>query len=155
MDGGQVCFLSAVHIKKMLTRAKGSDRISFAVQAIFGGIAQLARARGSYPRCPRFKSRCRYQKGAAGPAPFLRPGGQAAKTPPFHGGNTSSILVRVTIGATGISCCPICWCGGIGRHKGLKIPRTNNPYRFKSGHQHHSWRFLETALFFLKFSQIA
>ena len=24
------------------------------------------------------------------------PGGQAAKTPPFHGGNTSSILVRVT-----------------------------------------------------------
>ena len=27
---------------------------------------------------------------------FIRPGGQAAKTPPFHGGNTSSILVRVT-----------------------------------------------------------
>ena len=27
----------------------------------------------------------------------LRPGGQAVKTPPFHGGNTSSILVRVTI----------------------------------------------------------
>ena len=26
----------------------------------------------------------------------IRPGGQAAKTPPFHGGNTSSILVRVT-----------------------------------------------------------
>ena len=26
-----------------------------------------------------------------------RPGGQAVKTPPFHGGNTSSILVRVTI----------------------------------------------------------
>ena len=25
------------------------------------------------------------------------PGGQAVKTPPFHGGNTSSILVRVTI----------------------------------------------------------
>ena len=29
-------------------------------QSPFGGIAQLARARGSYPRCPRFKSRCRY-----------------------------------------------------------------------------------------------
>ena len=28
--------------------------------------------------------------------PKSRPGGQAAKTPPFHGGNTSSILVRVT-----------------------------------------------------------
>ena len=26
------------------------------------------------------------------------PGGQEVKTPPFHGGNTSSILVRVTIG---------------------------------------------------------
>ena len=26
-----------------------------------GGIAQLARACGSYPQCPRFKSRCRYQ----------------------------------------------------------------------------------------------
>ena len=26
----------------------------------------------------------------------MRPGGQAVKTPPFHGGNTSSILVRVT-----------------------------------------------------------
>ncbi len=25
-----------------------------------------------------------------------RPGGQAAKTPPFHGGNTGSIPVRVT-----------------------------------------------------------
>ena len=36
------------------------------------------------------------------------------KTPPFHGGNTGSIPVRVT---------KIRWCGGIGRHKGLKIPR--------------------------------
>ena len=27
-----------------------------------GGIAQLARACGSYPQCPRFESRCRYQK---------------------------------------------------------------------------------------------
>ena len=30
---------------------------------------------------------------------ILRPVGQAVKTPPFHGGNTSSILVRVTNGS--------------------------------------------------------
>ena len=30
------------------------------------------------------------------PTSATRPVGQAAKTPPFHGGNTSSILVRVT-----------------------------------------------------------
>ncbi len=47
----------------------------------------MARALGSYPICRRFKSYYRYQ---------IWPGGQAAKTPPFHGGNTSSILVRVT-----------------------------------------------------------
>ena len=29
-------------------------------RGINGGIAQLARAFGSYPECPRFKSRCRY-----------------------------------------------------------------------------------------------
>ena len=46
-----------------------------------------ARATGSYPVGRGFKSNCRYQ---------IRPGGQAVKTPPFHGGNTSSILVRVT-----------------------------------------------------------
>ena len=51
-----------------------------------GGIAQLARATGSYPVGHGFKSNSRYQ----------RPVGQAAKTPPFHGGNGSSILPRVT-----------------------------------------------------------
>ena len=35
--------------------------ISYAVLGTHGGIAQLARAFGSYPECPRFKSRCRYQ----------------------------------------------------------------------------------------------
>ena len=30
--------------------------------AKYGGIAQLARAFGSYPECRRFKSHCRYQK---------------------------------------------------------------------------------------------
>ena len=29
-------------------------------------------------------------------APFIRPVGQAVKTPPFHGGNMGSIPVRVT-----------------------------------------------------------
>ena len=72
---------------------------------IYGGIAQLARVLGSYPIGRRFESHCRYQfnrcthngvyiKGLK--APHTRPGGQAVKTPPFHGGNTSSILVRVT-----------------------------------------------------------
>ena len=32
------------------------------------------------------------------PIPATRPVGQAAKTPPFHGGNSSSILLRVTNG---------------------------------------------------------
>ena len=53
-----------------------------------GGIAQLARAFGSYPKCRWFKSDYRYH---------LRPVGQAVKTPPFHGGNMGSIPVRVTI----------------------------------------------------------
>ena len=47
----------------------------------------MARAFGSYPECRRFESHCRYQ---------IWPGGQAVKTPPFHGGNTGSIPVRVT-----------------------------------------------------------
>ena len=39
-------------------------------QGVFnGGIAQLARACGSYPQCPRFKSRCRYQTPKDGTAP--------------------------------------------------------------------------------------
>ena len=58
----------------------------------------MARARGSYPRCHWFKSSCRYQQRTD----FFRfhidkrPGGQAVKTPPFHGGNTGSSPVRVT-----------------------------------------------------------
>ena len=36
-------------------------------------------------------------KGAIYIAPFIWPVGQAVKTPPFHGGNASSILARVTI----------------------------------------------------------
>ena len=53
----------------------------------YGGIAQLARALGSYPGCRWFKSDCRYH---------FRPVGQAVKTSPFHGGIMGSIPVRVT-----------------------------------------------------------
>ena len=59
----------------------------------------MARARGSYPRCHWFESSCRYHfsKTEAPPFPYRqRPGGQAVKTPPFHGGNTGSSPVRVT-----------------------------------------------------------
>ena len=59
----------------------------------YGGVAQLARAFGSYPKCHRFESSRRYH-GPLGSASWRV--GQAAKTPPFHGGNTGSIPVRVT-----------------------------------------------------------
>ena len=67
-----------------------------------GGIAQLARAIGSYPIGRGFKSNFRYhawqslcQRNAVC-RDLFRPVGQEAKTPPFHGGNGSSILPRVT-----------------------------------------------------------
>ena len=53
----------------------------------------MARAFGSYPKCHRFESSRRYH-GPLGSASWRV--GQAAKTPPFHGGNTGSIPVRVT-----------------------------------------------------------
>ena len=55
--------------------------------SLFGGLAQLARASGSYPAGRWFKSDIRYQ---------TRPVGQAVKTRPFHGCNMGSIPVRVT-----------------------------------------------------------
>ena len=54
---------------------------------IDGGLAQLARASGSYPAGRWFKSDIRYHP---------RPVGQAVKTRPFHGCNMGSIPVRVT-----------------------------------------------------------
>ncbi len=51
---------------------------------VYGGIAQLARAIGSYPIGHGFKSNSRYHW----------PVGQAAKTPPFHGGNSKSEAKR-------------------------------------------------------------
>ena len=43
-------------------RILGKDKVTSSILVIssIGGIAQLARAFGSYPECPRFKSRCRY-----------------------------------------------------------------------------------------------
>ena len=56
----------------------------------FGGVAQLARAFGSYPKGHRFDSCRRYHYHLTGPL------GQAVKTPPFHGGNRGSIPLGVT-----------------------------------------------------------
>ena len=53
----------------------------------------MARALGSYPKGRGFKSNFRYH---GNDVAMSWPGGQAAKTPPFHGGNTGSIPVRVT-----------------------------------------------------------
>ena len=62
-----------------------------------GGVAQLARALGSYPGCHRFKSSRRYQNGSAYTLPAIWPVGQVVKTPPFHGGIMGSNPVPVTI----------------------------------------------------------
>ena len=56
---------------------------------VYGGIAQLARASGSYPAGRWFKSDIRYHS---------RLVGQAVKTRPFHGCNSGSIPLRVTNG---------------------------------------------------------
>ena len=57
----------------------------------------VARAFGSYPTGRRFKSHRRYHNKAMKHIAFLRPVGQAVKTPPFHGDNRGSIPLRVTI----------------------------------------------------------
>ena len=78
-------------LKNLLTKSPAYDiicrRCENATRAFYGGIAQLARALGSYPNGRWFKSDFRYQ---------IRPVGQAAKTPPFHGSNRGSIPLRVT-----------------------------------------------------------
>ena len=53
-----------------------------------GGIAQLARAIGSYPAGHRFKSYCRYHN--------IWPHRQAVKTSPFHGEVSGSNPLGVT-----------------------------------------------------------
>ena len=76
--------------------------------AKFGGVAQLARAFGSYPNGHWFKSSRRYH-GRVRTLPTKRPVGQAVKTPPFHGGNRSSILLRVTKKRQGSLPCRFCY----------------------------------------------
>ncbi len=63
----------------------------YAVSSTYGGVAQLARAFGSYPKCRWFKSDHRYHFDICGPL-VKRP-----KTPPFHGGNRGSNPLWVTI----------------------------------------------------------
>ena len=46
--------------EKLLTKPKDYNIINSADFSIYGGIAQLARAFGSYPKCRRFKSYFRY-----------------------------------------------------------------------------------------------
>ena len=65
-----------------------------------GCVAQLARACGSYPQCQRFDSTHSHHILPGFPVRAgedTRPDGQEVKTPPFHGGITGSIPVRVTI----------------------------------------------------------
>ncbi len=52
------------NLKKCLTNAVNSVRISLVLvqESEYGGIAQLARACGSYPQCHWFESDYRYQK---------------------------------------------------------------------------------------------
>ena len=61
---------------------------------LYGGVAQLVRAAGSYPAGRWFESDRRYQSSTV--SLIIWPLGQAVKTSPFHGGNTSSNLVGVT-----------------------------------------------------------
>ena len=47
----------------MVERILGKDKVTSSILVIssnYGGVAQLARAVGSYPACPRFKSVRRY-----------------------------------------------------------------------------------------------
>ena len=98
------------NFQKPLTEAAQYDIIAKRCQDSgkgHGGVAQLARATGSYPVGHRFKSGLRYHIGQGSAVPY--PSGTALvrgfppgplvkrpKTPPFHGGNSSSNLLRVT-----------------------------------------------------------
>ena len=55
---------------------------------LYGDVAQLARACGSYPQGRRFESFRRYQQ--------MWSRGQVVKTPPFHGGIMGSNPVGIT-----------------------------------------------------------
>ena len=93
--------------KKVLTRAPPICYIkSCLVEVTHGGVAQLARACGSYPQCHRFESSRRYHhrrdvktsRRYPSRGKFRWPVGQVVKTRPFHGCNMGSSPVRVTNG---------------------------------------------------------
>ena len=106
--------------KKCVDIAQSKDYNVLAHRFLDGGIAQLARAFGSYPGGRWFKSCCRYHVRAnslhlsnanpsywvsrwakGSPTQFfinqIWPVGQAVKTPAFHAGNRGSSPLRVTI----------------------------------------------------------
>ena len=98
---------TSVFCKKVLTRPEGiCYSNSCLVEERYGGVAQLARACGSYPQCHRFESSRRYHHRRDVKASrrypsretLLRPVGQVVKTRPFHGCNMGSSPVRVTNG---------------------------------------------------------
>ena len=82
------------------------DSNSCLVEERYGGVAQLARACGSYPQCHRFESSRRYHnrrdvktsRRYPSRENFIWPVGQVVKTRPFHGCNMGSSPVRVTNG---------------------------------------------------------
>ena len=93
--------------KKVLTNAASVCYInSCLVEVRHGGVAQLARACGSYPQCHRFESSRRYHhrrdvktsRRYPSRGKFRWPVGQVVKTRPFHGCNMGSSPVRVTNG---------------------------------------------------------
>ncbi len=91
-------------------------------------------AAGSYPAGRWFESDRRYQ---------TRLLGQAVKTSPFHGGNTSSILVGVTI--WGVS--------SVGRASALQA----EGHRFEPCTPHHSYpesNLFDSGFFIQKINQI-
>ncbi len=50
-------------VAQSVERILGKDKVTssiLVISSIYGGIAQLARANGSYPLCPEFKSLCRH-----------------------------------------------------------------------------------------------
>ena len=96
-----------------------------------GGIAQLARATGSYPVGHGFKSNSRYHKTQNADQCirilWIRPVGQAVKTRPFHGCNMGSIPVRVTIEKrTPFSRCPFFLCYPYPISNTLEAPGDSN-----------------------------
>ena len=81
--------------KFLLTNGSFHDIINLALSGTDGGIAQLARAFGSYPECHWFKSSCRYQKAEGSSAFFFGPVVKRLRHRPF----TAVTRVRFSSGS--------------------------------------------------------